>query len=259
VSLKARNGERDGVPFTEATVSGDSRRSWTWPWRAALFARLGDGERARFMLRGLLRYSTLSNLFANHPPFQLDGNFGISGALTEMLLQSHAGVIHLLPALPDEWKASGSFTGLRARGGYEVSAEWQNGQVTAFTVTADRAPDAGPVTVRVNGEDRQVTPVDPNPDPTLNVPVVASTRILGGKVVVAVKATNNESVPITVAFASAYGTKSFASVAPGANAVHSFTTRKTSIPAGTVTATVSTLSGAPVTATIEAGYDAASR
>ncbi|MEF3402191.1 glycosyl hydrolase family 95 catalytic domain-containing protein [Agromyces sp. CCNWLW203] len=259
VSLKARNGERDGVPFTEATVSGDSRRSWTWPWRAALFARLGDGERARFMLRGLLRYSTLTNLFANHPPFQLDGNFGISGALTEMLLQSHAGVIHLLPALPEEWKASGSFTGLRARGGYEVSAEWQNGQVTAFTVTADRAPDARPVTVRVNGADQQVTPIDPNPDPTLNVPVVAGTRIMGGKVLVSVKATNNEAVPITVAFASAYGTKSFASVAPGSNAVHAFTTRKTSIPAGVVTVTVSTLSGTPVTATIEAGYDAASR
>jgi len=156
-SLKARCGEKEGVPFTVGTVSGDSRRSWTWPWRCALFARLGDGHRARIMLRGLLTYNTLPNLFCDHPPFQMDGNFGTSGAVVEMLLQSHDGVISLLPACPEEW-ATGSFTGLRARGGYEVSATWRNGRVTTYEVVADRAANRDKVKVRVNGKDVLVRP-----------------------------------------------------------------------------------------------------
>jgi alpha-L-fucosidase 2 len=159
VSLKARCGEKEGVPFTAATVSGESRGSWTWPWRAAIFARLGDGQRAQTMLRGLLTYNTVPNLFCSIPPFQIDGNFGISGAVTEMLLQSHQGVIHLLPACPDDWKSEGSFSGLRARGGYKVSCSWRNGKVTSYKVVADRAHNLDKVTVRVNGDDHKVTPL----------------------------------------------------------------------------------------------------
>lgn len=157
VSLKARCSDNGG-PFTADRVVGDSRRSWTWPWRAALFARLGDGMRAGEMVRGLLAYNTLDNLFCDHPPFQMDGNFGITGAVGEMLLQSHEGKIVLLPALPDHWKAKGSFNGLRARGGYRVWCEWSNGWVTNYSIVADRAPNRNPVTVRVNGQDQQFTP-----------------------------------------------------------------------------------------------------
>lgn len=152
VSLKARCGEIDGDPLPpDAPVLYDTRRSWTWPWRAALFARLGDAERAHTMLRGLLTFNTLDNLFANHPPFQLDGNYGISGAISEMLLQSHDGTIDLLPALPEAW-ANGSFTGLRARGGYQVSCRWRDGKVVDFEVAADRTASDAPVNVRVNGD-----------------------------------------------------------------------------------------------------------
>lgn len=124
--------------------NGGGHTGWSLAWIINMWARLGDGEEACKNVNRLLRQSLLPNLFCNHPPFQIDGNFGGTAGIAEMLLQSHEGYIHLLPALPSTW-TSGYVKGLKARGGYEVSITWEENQLVKFDIIANRK---GSVTVR---------------------------------------------------------------------------------------------------------------
>ncbi|MDQ8184330.1 glycoside hydrolase family 95 protein [Pelagicoccus sp. SDUM812002] len=139
-------------------LRGDEGTGWSLAWKVNFWARLLEGDRAHDLLRLLISPGfCYTNMFDAHPPFQIDGNFGGASGIVEMLLQTHLvdengdRIIHLLPALPADWKA-GSIQGFRSRGGFEVDMKWEGGELSNAKIRSLRG---GAVTVRLGGEARR--------------------------------------------------------------------------------------------------------
>lgn len=190
-----RTPELFSAAQTSLIARGDESTGWSMGWKVCLWARLLDGNHAYKLISDQLtpalqpdgkeRGGTYPNLFAAHPPFQIDGNFGCTTGIAEMLLQSHDGAIHFLPALPDDWD-KGEVSGLRTRGGFEVSFNWENGMIQKIEI---KSKLGGNCRIRVPNEVIMVNRkglksafgINPNPffeTPKIKAPLVSSSANL---------------------------------------------------------------------------------
>lgn len=190
-----RTPELFSAAQTSLIARGDESTGWSMGWKVCLWARLLDGNHAYKLISDQLtpalqpdgkeRGGTYPNLFDAHPPFQIDGNFGCTTGIAEMLLQSHDGAIHFLPALPDDWD-KGEVSGLRTRGGFEVSFNWENGMIQKIEI---KSKLGGNCRIRVPNEVIMVNRrglksafgINPNPffeTPKIKAPLVSSSANL---------------------------------------------------------------------------------
>lgn len=162
-AITSRTPELMQAAINTMNDRGDESTGWARAYKLNLWARTGDGERTYRILSGLLSSCTFVNLFDFHPPFQLDGNFGGSAGIAEMLLQSHEDYINPLPSLPQQWK-DGEFQGLCARNGFTVSAKWKNHTLSSLSITSELGGilrvKCTPKRILHNGKEVQFTVTD---------------------------------------------------------------------------------------------------